>query len=310
MIQFPQELLNSKWDTLSPEIREILLSDSFDSNIETIISSLGLSEFADKIIDLCTYAVYGLLDQNAFFKELTDLIGGQKSPDLAKRLIVEVIIPTVTLKYEAKAEIKVEGAAPVIPTGANPSPTPTAPEPAPTVETPKEAFVDHPMPVIEAKPIIEEAPAISKMAAPVISISPDPLPMPVISSEAAPIVPSEAPTSSDSLAPAQTTASPANIAPKFEDEPSKNEPAPTPSAAAPFIIHVERENTESVSETKANLNLSPVRPVFYEDKETGEDSAPKAAFVKLQFSAPTTNHTVGDKLKESKDISLSDLPVQ
>lgn len=286
MIQFPQDLLNAKWDTLSPEIREILLSDAFDSTIETIISTLGLSEFADKIIDLCTYAVYGLIDQNGFFKELTDLIGAQKSPDLAKELIIKVIIPTVTVKHETKTEIRIE------------SPK----EPAPIIE--------HPMPVIQrSAPVIAAAPVITGSStpipapisapAPVISDIPSQIPAPVIASAPDPVP-----------APAPSVSSPATITPKFEEETAKIESEPVPAAASPFIIHIEKENVESVSETRRNLNTSPVRPVFYEEKESEEDTAPKGAFAKLQFSAPTTNQKIGDRMKETKDISLKDLPVQ
>lgn len=286
MIQFPQELLNAKWDTLSPEIREILLSETFDSTIETIISTLGFSEFADKIIDLCTYAVYGLIDQNGFFKELTGLIGVQKSPDLAKELIIRVIIPTVTIKHETKTEIKIE--------------PPKEPTP----------IIDHPMPVVqESAPVIATAPVITESStpipapipapAPVISDIPSQIPAPVIASAPDPVP-----------APAPIVSAPETITPKFEEEAAKVEPEPAPTAASPFIIHIEKENVESVSETRRNLNTSPVRPVFYEEKESEEDTAPKGAFAKLQFSAPTTNQKIGDRMKETKDISLKDLPVQ
>ncbi len=304
MIQFPQDLLNSHWDILSPEIREILLSDTFDSSIETLIKTFNLESFSDQIIDLCTYAIYGLLDQNAFFKELTNLVGQEKSPEIAKRLIIEIIIPTVTIKHQT--EIKIES--PIKPSG-DISQEKKIMEPGieiPSIEVKEPESISVPEVPTEQVPVPE--PMSQNLISPTLITSELDTELAINPLQKSLESPSQPEQVKESAQSAPSPVSPAPIAPLITPtfEEAKTPEIQTPS---PFILHTETENVTSVSETR-RVTTSPVRPVFYEEHGNTDDFSPKAAYAKLQFSAPVTNNKIGDKVKEAQNISLKDLPVK
>ena len=169
------------------------------------------------------------------------------------------------------------------------------------------------IPIISLKPeeeTEEEIAIIAPQSEP--AIAPDfnpPSPKPSTAVDVRPLIQAQTGEKTDQTSP--TTPIP------IPQSPSPEKVSPVTAPAAPFIIHAEAEPLAPVKETKKSL-AEPVRPSFYEEKESEAEPTAPLSYAKLQFSAPKPTIVSSDassseekvaEVPPEESLKLKDLPL-
>lgn len=256
MIQVSPAEINERWDTLSFELRDFILSSPFNDLIKKICLENNVSDSTDFIQGTVDLRLEGFMDDESLISGISEAVGAEKGKIIAENIMASV-----------PENIKKD-----IPGSDEPSISPFFIE--------KDSAPELGMPEMGAHEAPVETSAITPSTKTLTAMG-----------ESSPVVTEENPNNRIPVkAQLENTAAASSIVfstPKLNN-PSSEVPAAQSAAPkqqpAPFILHRESEVLSVVESSSSAGKFSPLRPEFY-TPNLEEMREVKPSFAKLQFGS-------------------------